>query len=112
VCGEVGVCVCVSITFSWNTKQLRRAVACSAVRSLKSPLNTISVRSSSSALQDRDKTHTHRHTHTHTHMHKDSPTFLLTQKALRSVRTNLERFCWITEKVCYYTLIHIHTHTL
>lgn len=39
------------LTFSWNTKQLNSAVACSAERSLKSPLNIISVRRSSSALK-------------------------------------------------------------
>ena len=38
-------------TFSWKTKQDSRAVACSAVRSLKRPLNTISVSRSSSALE-------------------------------------------------------------
>src|SRR4029434_4392501 len=76
VCGEVGVCVCVSITFSWNTKQLRRAVACSAVRSLKSPLNTISVRRNSSALKNthRDKQHPQPHTHPQQHTHTPTHT--------------------------------------
>lgn len=46
------------LTFSWNTKQLSRAAACAADRSLKRPLNIISVRSSSSALRPRGENRT------------------------------------------------------
>lgn len=41
------------LTFSWKTKQLSNATHCCGVRSLKAPLNIISVRSSSSALQEK-----------------------------------------------------------
>lgn len=50
--GIIFVCVRAFVrTFSWKTKQDSRAVACSTVRSLKRPLNTISVSRSSSALE-------------------------------------------------------------
>lgn len=46
------MCLCATgHTFSWKTKQDSRAVACSTVRSLKRPLNIISVSRSSSPLE-------------------------------------------------------------